>query len=242
VERAPLGCRGGRVASWRVRAPSALTLRATSPRPTRSPAGGAGQRPIESAHYAWAKDAERRRQEAEALGIRYAPQPVSVPAAASPVVVGGGSTPGGGASAWNAGGTWEDRDISAKATALLEKAIATIRMAASDGLHLNFTEVRRCEGTATVIYTRGRARPGYEYQLTAKWELVNTADNSLSASGLVELFDIADSDADVFGRMRVGVEFAALGVDRTRCEKVVRDTSDDLRSAIRAWAGMLKTL
>lgn len=152
----------------------------------------------------------------------------------------GNNTPGG--SAWNAGGTWEDRDISSKATPLLERAVSTLRMAVSDGLNLQFTSVSRCDGVATLIYSRGRAKPGYEYQLVAKWELVSTADNSLSASGSVELYDIADSDSDVFARMKVTVEYTVGGVDRGRCEKVVRDTSDDLRMAIRTWAEMLKKL
>lgn len=136
----------------------------------------------------------------------------------------------------------EDRDISGKATPLLERAVSTVRMAASDGLQLSIVEVQRCEGVATVIYSRGRARPGYEYNLSARWELVNTVDATLAASGGVELYDIADSDSDVFSRMKVGVGYAAPGVDKTRSEKVVRDAADDLRLAIRTWAEMLKKM
>ena len=177
---------------------------------------------------------ERRKKETEALGLKFTPTPVSPQPVATPSPVSG--------SAWNTGGTWEDRDISSKATPMLEQAVKSIRMAASDGLHLNFVEVKRCEGNATVIYSRGKARPGYEYSLTAKWDLINTLDNTLSAQGVVDLYDIADSESDCFGRMKVSVDYATAGVDRLRCEKVVKDASDDLRQAIRSWAEMLKKL
>jgi hypothetical protein len=62
-------------------------------------------RPVDSAHYAWARDTARRREETARLGISYAPQPLQPSAAA---VGGGGGGGGGGAeggSAWNAAGT-----------------------------------------------------------------------------------------------------------------------------------------
>ena len=241
---------GGRLLGC-ARAPAAPPPRPHSdtwPRPRAAPhthPRPAGPRPIDSAHYQWAKDMERRRQETAALGITYAPRPVATPAHSPPPpppVAAAAAAPPPGGSAWNVGGTWEDREISAKATPLLEKAVATIRMAASDGLILNFVSVARCEGVATLIYSRGRARPGYEYNLAARWELRHTADSSLSASGLLELYDIADSESDVFSRLRVTVDVTAAGVDKLRCEKIVRDASDDLRSAIRTWAEMLKQL
>jgi hypothetical protein len=222
---------------------SAAHVAQPPPRPPRALAD-AGPRPIDSAHYQWAKDMERRRQETAALGITYAPRPVAAGGAAAqpqqPLQQ--QPPPPGSGSAWNAGGTWEDREISAKATPMLERAVSTIRMAASDGLVLNIVAVTRCEGAATLIYSRGRAKPGYEYNLAAKWELVHTSDAALSAAGLLELYDIADSESDVFSRLRVAVDFTAAGVEKSRCEKIVRDASDDLRSAIRTWAEMLKQL
>ena len=195
----------------------------------------------------------------------YAPRPISLPlapgyptldplpqmpgsvglGAAGPSMGAAGPGMGAGPSAWNSSGTtWEQRSISSRATPLLEQAVRCLQIAASDGLRLQFTQVTHCIGTATLLYSRGQAkpRPGYEYNLSARWELLTTVDDTLNASGMIELFDIADTESDTFSRMHVSVDYISADTERSRCEKLVHDVVDDLRVAIRRWSEMLARL
>jgi len=133
----------------------------------------------------------------------------------------------------------EPRTISPSAAAMLAKAVCSVQIAASDGLRLQFTRVPRCTGVPNVVYSQGKPRPGWEYNMSARWELLTISDGSLNASGMLDIFDVAGTDADAFSRMHIIVDYVSPDSEKSRCEKLVHDVADDLRIAIRRWADLL---
>jgi len=94
----------------------------------------------------------------------------------------------------------EDTDISDKAIESLKKAVlgfkADVDVAGTDCV-LMFKEVEECSGTATVVFVRGKVRPGFEMKLKAKWcavekEHADAEDAAPLASGTLSIDDMTD--------------------------------------------------
>lgn len=115
-----------------------------------SPAAAPGK-PIESKHYAWAKDIKQREAEMRALGVDMSPQPVKVAEGAAPS---SGAAAGVSRSAWNAAGTWEDRDISARALQTLRARLERFSAVMGDGT-FSVTAVNSCTGSVNLACVEG---------------------------------------------------------------------------------------
>ena len=76
--------------------------------------------PPKGLHYAWNSDTAKRAAELASLGVDTTPKAVTTSTAA---VAGIASPLPQQASAWNAAGTWEERDVTARAQALLRERL-----------------------------------------------------------------------------------------------------------------------
>ena len=124
-----------------------LDLKTTEHSDQRS--GNLSGKPIESKHYAWAKDIKVREAEMKALGVDMSPKPILVSDAVSPVPIPVPAT-GTSRSAWNAAGTWEDRDITARALHSLRTRLEGFSNNSTSGTFA-VTAVTSCQGTVSLM-------------------------------------------------------------------------------------------
>lgn len=218
-------------------------------------AGGAGAAADEEkhhGHYGWASETQKRRAELAALGVPTGPTKLSdgdaLPASAPTLVTGG--------SAWNAAGTFEERDVSVRARAILsEIALArTIKLGgagATAGLHARVTAVDKCDGQVHVIFARGKTRPGYELNIALALEVHSEASAAAGlpavSTGSATFEEVSDSEgSDFFGSWGVDVsahdDAAAGGVSRDALRKLVRDRVGDFRDIFKVWVEAVKKL
>lgn len=97
--------------------------------------------------------------------------------------------PGGG-SAWNAAGTWEERDMSAWARSTLAVKLAGALGTASCTAQLD----GEVEGSASIISMRGRVKRPFELKFCVKWE-VRGAGAASSAVGKLSYTEVSPAAA-----------------------------------------------
>lgn len=200
-------------------------------------------------HYAWASETQKRRDELAALGVPTGPTKLSegdsLPASAPPLVAGG--------SAWNAAGTFEERDVSVRARALLsEIALArTIKLGGAGALHARVTAVDKCDGPVHVVFARGKTRAGYELNVAMTLEVHSEASAAAGlpavSTGSASFDEVSDSEgSDFFGSWSVDVtahdDVLAGGVSRDAVRKLVRDRVGDFRDIFKTWVEAVKKL
>lgn len=71
-------------------------------------------------------------------------------------------------SAWNAAGTWEEKNINAWAAERIKDLLTSINSLDFPNGKAEITEVSRCEGDASVVIVRNKKRVGYTYELRIK--------------------------------------------------------------------------
>eukprot|EP00240_Pyramimonas_obovata_P014644 CAMPEP_0118925912 /NCGR_PEP_ID=MMETSP1169-20130426/3707_1 /TAXON_ID=36882 /ORGANISM="Pyramimonas obovata, Strain CCMP722" /LENGTH=207 /DNA_ID=CAMNT_0006867337 /DNA_START=56 /DNA_END=679 /DNA_ORIENTATION=- len=89
----------------------------------------------------------------------------------------------GGASLWNAAGTWEERGYLGWA----KQQLATRLVGVSDNV-VTITEIKSCTGEATVVCTRGKARYGFDLVVSLGWEA--TVDEA-TIKGSVDINEVS---------------------------------------------------
>ncbi|XP_004364826.2 hypothetical protein CAOG_01958 [Capsaspora owczarzaki ATCC 30864] len=94
------------------------------------------------------------------------------------------------ASAWNSNGTWEERDVSAWATARLKAVLAALKHE-DERVKIRVASVTTVEGEANIVFPRGKKRAGYEFAAKVKVE-VTPAGASSAATGTLEFPYICD--------------------------------------------------
>ena len=192
----------------------------------------AAKKPFDSRHYAWAKDVRAREAAVARLGVA----PVASSAAADA------------RSVWNAAGTWEERDVTAKAGPLLADALRSVALRGPHGT-VAVTSLTRNAGTASLAFVRGKIKPGYEWAVTAEWALTAGGDSRGDdgrepvghlARGVLHLDGISDTEADAFDTLRV--EVVAVETDaltHNDAKAAVVGQAELLREAVRSWARAL---
>ena len=126
-----------------------------------------------------------------------APKPITNAEANKPSV--------GGKSAWNSGGTWEERDFSKWAVSSMKQIFASHRPSASlNGFSLTVGEsssgscvsnkTMSVEGTANVTHIRGTAR--FLYELCVDGVPFSCAHTDMKVDGLVKVSDIINDQFD----------------------------------------------
>ena len=100
---------------------------------------------------------------------------------------------GGGASAWNKAGTWEEKNVTAWAKTSLEEQLLQTKYVLPDsspapGAKVKVTKVTTLDGHASVALARGKKRYIYEFLAKLEWSL--TSLNDLECTGSLALPDI----------------------------------------------------
>lgn len=107
------------------------------------------------------------------------------------------TTSSSGPSAWNSSGTtWEEKGVSDWAKERLETLFVGIEPA--DGVApgtVSITRATSVNGEASLVYTRGKKRCSFEFQVTLEWE--GSLDDN-KASGKVSLPDLDFTNMDDF--------------------------------------------
>jgi hypothetical protein len=213
-------------------------------------------------HYAWAAETAKRREELAALGVKQGPVALSggpaAAAAATPSPVPVGPAPGAG-SAWNAAGTWEDRDVSGKAAGALRSLAPgrSVQLSSAPALHLRVVSVPKCDGSVTLVFSRGKAKPGFEVNAELSYEVHPTPSEAAGAdaegaavpigAGSLHFEELSDSEgSDMFASWRVDVtsfnEAAAGGVKQDALRRLIRDRVEEFRLLFRDWVEAVKKL
>lgn len=107
-----------------------------------------------------------------------------------------------GASAWNAAGTWEDRDVSAAAKAALTARLVGLQVAtAGGGGGVTITALPSISGDgASVTFVRGSRRAGFDFDVTLEW----AADGG-AATGTARLPNVASDELEELAVVEVAV-------------------------------------
>jgi hypothetical protein len=219
-------------------------------------ASGAGAK----LHYSWNAATKAREAELAAAGAApAAPTPLAAagdaPSAPAASPGGGGGT---GASQWNKAGTWESRDVTSRAHASLRSAVesrgaggggaplASLAPAGAAGAPwaLRLAGVSALTGSATLVFSRGRAKPGYELCVTLGWEATDAAGGR-AAAGTAAFTDVSDVEgADVWASWRVAVDDVAPGAAAAKdaVAAAVRARADAFRDVFKEWAAGLAAL
>ena len=74
-------------------------------------------------------------------------------------------------SAWNAKGTWEDKDLSVWAQNKLESSLADIRLLRDDNIQISVSRVHQISGDATITMIRGSKRYIMDYSVELEWKV-----------------------------------------------------------------------
>ncbi|KAL8139667.1 hypothetical protein V2J09_005688 [Rumex salicifolius] len=73
-------------------------------------------------------------------------------------------------SAWNAAGTWEEKNLNKWAGERIKELLTSIDSLAFSNGKAEISEVSRCEGDASVVIVRNKKRVGYTYELRIKFK------------------------------------------------------------------------
>ena len=146
------------------------------------------------------------------------PSPSPPPPSQSPEPAAAGAA----GSRWNAAGTWEEKDLSSWAHARMT-ALLAFKGAASPSVELSCTKV---SGDATLVYTRGKKRVGYDLAIQCEWR--GRAADGEEVKGGLELPSVDQTSEDEY-EMVVTVKERGKADDEaveqlTRAAKKLRDT------------------
>jgi len=96
-------------------------------------------------------------------------------------------------SAWNAAGTYEERDVSPWATAEVTARLGAIRLplgADLAGAEIRARAVTEVEGHASVVTSRGKVRRPFEFKLDLAWEIAG-GDPDDACEGVISYGEIS---------------------------------------------------
>lgn len=142
----------------------------------------------------------------------------------------------------------EEKDVSAKATSLLrEHLLAARKELDGSGLVIAIVSCSQLTGSAHFVFTRGKKRVGYEYEITMNWELQDAAGVA-GAKGTLQLEEVSDSDSDVFSGYKVTLSSAAAeggyagkSLAAGDATGLVKRCEDHFRNVIKQWAEAVKS-
>jgi len=92
-------------------------------------------------------------------------------------------------SSWNPGNTMEEFDYSSWAKDRLKELLLLIKFPNSD---LIIEKIDEMEGSATILFTRGKLRPGYDLHFQCTWK--GKIDNSDEIEGTLSMSEICPED------------------------------------------------
>ena len=133
--------------------------------------------------------------------------------------------------------------------------LSALSLPLARGTSLRVSAVERAEGSASLVWSRGRARPGYELTVALRWTLHAAAAGAPAASGSAGFDGVSDSEGDdVWAAWRLVVDEVADGAAAADAigacappapaalAAALRGRADDWRGAFRAGAATLRDL
>ncbi|KAK8828901.1 hypothetical protein WA538_000904 [Blastocystis sp. DL] len=147
-------------------------------------------KPIDSDYYKWSKQISASKKELERLGVDITPTKIEGSSPVEPIHPQGVTM-----SAWNKAGTWEEHDMSKWAKERIPQIFKAAKFD-QNGYTITFTDVEKCDGQATYVFTKGKKKPGFDFNLKIKWS-AEKEDEEEPACGYVVIDDFSDtSDGD----------------------------------------------
>ncbi|KAF0701472.1 Aste57867_8048 [Aphanomyces stellatus] len=136
-------------------------------------------------------------------------------------------------SAWNQGGTWEEKNKSEWAKESLKRHILEEfhMVDAKTGWDIRATSIIKCEGEAKLVFSRGKKRCGYDIALEFEYEGVHEGDKATS-SGQIKLHDFEDTNGEDY-EIHVSSNTSSLPDKKTVA--VIKQEEDHLRKVLQAW-------
>ena len=158
------------------------------------------------------------------LDAQKAPKRLSVGTAASPSSLATADERAG--SAWNCGGTWEEKDLSEWAKGELERRLQSVS-ATSDGvLKATVSKVKDVEGAASVVASRGASRHLCEYSFELEYKLTRArSEAAVELGGGAE--GGGDGDAKAEGEEKPASKTAKKVCSGSLCYSDVTASSKD---------------
>lgn len=135
--------------------------------------------------------------------------------------------------------------MTSRAVAHMKTSVAALQAPASSGFTLVVSEVTTCDGTVSLVFSRGKAKPGFEISLRVEWQLLPAGGEGgeAVASGHAFMDDISDSEgSDVFGRMSVECTTASEPLDRATARASVQANAEAFRKVLREWVEAVKLM
>jgi activator of HSP90 ATPase len=110
---------------------------------------------------------------------------------------------------WNHAGTWEERDITARAREELQGFLSTLKLSdAEDGWGICVRSAEVTEGEAQVILTRGKKKVHFEFKCKLKLEFVKEPQETTIKIDLIFADMSPDSAFEYAIKSRKGVEIS----------------------------------
>ncbi len=161
---------------------------------------------------------------------RYAPKPIDASSAAAAPKPAGGS-------AWNAAGTWEEKDLTSWAHERLKEILPTVEIPAHSDCRATINSVTKVTGDVTVIFSRGKKRPGYDLTISCDW---SGEFKSAQGKGTIEIHGL-DETCD--GDYEIGVFYNSESSDKEASGKLatlVKRAVPDIKKKIELFLQELK--
>ncbi|KAG2450472.1 hypothetical protein HYH02_004973 [Chlamydomonas schloesseri] len=98
-----------------------------------------------------------------------------------------------GASAWNAAGTFEERNATSWAKARVGELVRGLEGLASGDVTV--VDLNSCEGEANIFLVRGKKRCGFDFELQLAWKAV-PAPGAIEIRGTCKVLNFCSDDPD----------------------------------------------
>lgn len=111
----------------------------------------------------------------------------------------------------------------------------------STAYRLTIREVTKCDGSVNLVFSRGKAKPGFEINLSMKWELGE--EGHPPATGTASIPEISDTEgSDYFTRLVVECVSADAPLDRASAKRMVENAKNAFREALQSWCDAVKSM
>lgn len=148
---------------------------------------------------------------------------------------GNGAAPSSRPSAWNAAGTWEEKDTTEWCTAQLRRRLEETHVT-TDDFDVDITKIEDVNGHASVALAAGKKRYIFEYDAKLKYEIKNAKeDKSVIAKGVVRLPDICSTSHEEVEVTFDSWKKAPKVEQATQAIALRKQFAEELRTQIQQW-------
>lgn len=107
---------------------------------------------------------------------------------------------------------------------------------------IKVSSLETCDGTATIVFSKGKKKPGYDLNLKFKWiatELINGEEGTVTAEGSIlcpEFCDLNDGDNEWTIKAEKSDAFHTKAVNH------LKSSQNDIIKVMNAWVDCFKSL